>query len=235
MVSWHASLATTARLRAKKPSKPPFSPFIPLTYQLILIQLIANFVSFHEPFAWSEVMVYLGWLLEHLTFIWLFGISICPFIPVFGNRREHPTVLTGSSQIKACFPFHPPLDDCGWGGACERIGAMPTWSRSLLPYDQRDWGALDFSEQTLRDAPGLLQQLRYPLCLSVQRTYQTNCRHKEQRYFFFLFLSWLQTFAAGCHGDSRQKHHKTKWGPVVNTNSNASRGNASAISATALT
>lgn len=59
-------------------------------------------------------------------------------------------------------------------------------------YDQRDSGALDFSEQTLRDAPRLFQQLWYPLPLSVQRTYQTNCRHMEQRCFFiYLFLYFI--------------------------------------------
>ncbi len=101
-----------------------------------------------------------------------------------GEQLYVPTCFQGAARLKLAlkwaktrcnlvviWPFSLPWDWDGWGRVCQRIGTTPTWSRSLLSrgwgYDQRDSGALDFSEQTLRDAPGLLQHVQYPLPLPV--------------------------------------------------------------------
>lgn len=150
------------------------------------------------------------------------GTSNCPpgFVCCFFSQQAARLKLALRRAKMRCnlvviWPFNLPWDERERGRVCQSIGTVPMWSRSLLPrgwsYDQRDSGALDFLEQALRDAPGLLQQLWHPLrlpCRLIKLTADTRSRGG----LFFYFLSWLQPLAAGSKavGTSQQKQHEMR-------------------------
>lgn len=165
------------------------------------------------------------------------GTSNCPpgFVCCFLSQQAARLKLALRRAKMRCnlvviWPFNLPWDERERGRVCQSMGTVPMWSRSLLPrgwsYDQRDSGALDFLEQALRDAPGLLQQLWHPLRLPCRLIKLTADTRSRGGLFFFFFYPGFSLLLQGAKPWGLLSKSNMKWGPVVKTNPNASWGNS---------
>lgn len=157
------------------------------------------------------------------------GTSNCPpgFVCCFLSQQVARLKLALRRAKMRCnlvviWPFNLPWDERERGRVCQSMGTVPMWSRSLLPrgwsYDQRDSGALDFLEQALRDAPGLLQQLWHPLrlpCRLIKLTADT--RSRGGLFFCFFILASAFCCREQSHGDFSAKatwNEAQWWRPI---------------------